>query len=151
MNLEAATERRFAHEADGTLHGTALVVMERESHWPAAFHGDLDLVARCQEDDEREEFLLRRTVSRVHAIERTGGRIRRAVLSCNDDMTSTTLESRALIARALLSSIVRVDGGNLLLLTRKSSPLRLAILALADSLATALIGTSACVLTRFVG
>lgn len=125
--------------------------MECGSDWPARIHRGLDLIALRQEEDEREDALFRRVFDRVRAVEEKGGRIHRAALSCNDDVTSATLESRALIARALLASVLRVEGGRLLLVANASSPLRLALLALADTLTMALIGTSACVSALFVG
>ena len=136
-----------------TVARTALVVMERGGDWPARVHRGLDLVALQQENDERQDLFLRRTFDRVTAIEENGGRIYRAALSCNDDLSRATLENRALIARVLLAAVLRVDRGRLFLVgsAASASSLRHALLVLADTLTSALIGTSACVSARFVG
>lgn len=137
-----------------TMARTALIVMERGGDWPEQLlHDGLDLVALRQDNDEREDLFLRRTFDRVRAIEENGGRIHRAALSCNDDMSSATVESRALLARALLGAVLRVDRGRLFLVANaaSASSLGLAISALAGTLTLALVGTSACVSALFVG
>jgi len=135
----------------GPRPGTALVVMERGSHWPARCHRGLELVAIQQDEDECEDALLRRTCERIQGIEARGGTILRAVLSCNDDMVSRTLDGRILIARALFASVLRGKRGRLHLVAQKSAALRFAVLAIAETLAAEIVGTPARISARFVG
>jgi hypothetical protein len=131
---------------------TALAVLERGGRLPTHLHEGLDVVTVRQRHGEPEELLYRRTLERIRAIEETGGTVRRAILSCNEDASSGALEHRALIARALLASVLRAQQGKLLLVAgdRPQSPMRRAIFALADTLTAALSGTSACVTAVFV-
>ncbi len=79
--------------------------------------------------------------------------MRRAVLCCNGDGSEASMESRGLLSRALLASVLRVPGGRLYLVTRSasSSRVRFGTLALADTLSASLAGTSASVSALFVG
>lgn len=131
-----------------------LVVMEHASEWPAPVNGGAaGCVVLRQEPNETDGALLRRTYERVRAIERLGGSIEVAVLSCNDDPSVGALEGRVPLARALLATVLRRSSGRLELMARSSAPdrTRQSLMALAGTLTEALAGTSASVSARFAG
>ncbi len=74
-----------------------------------------------------------------------------AVLSCSDDGSLRAVEGRVPLARALLASVLRDDGGRLDLVARASAPMRTkqSLFALAGALTESLAGTSASVSARF--
>jgi hypothetical protein len=131
-----------------------LVVMEHASEWPAHVSGGTaGCVVLQQESGESHGALLRRTYDRVRAIERVGGAVEVAVMSCNDDASVSALEGRVPLARALLATVLREGKGRLDLVARSDAPnrTRLSLVALAGTLTEALVGTSASVSARFTG
>jgi hypothetical protein len=67
------------------------VVMEHASEWPSHIKGGAaGCVAIRQQPNEDHVDLLLRAHERVRAIERIGGCVERAVLSCNDDPSGDT-------------------------------------------------------------
>lgn len=130
-----------------------LVVMENGSEWPVHLAGTAaGCVVLRQETGEDEGALLRRTYDRVRAIERSGRRVCRAVLSCSDDGRPAALEARVPLARALLATVLRAGGdGRMDLVGRsKARPrVRSSLVALAGTLTEALAGTTATVSLRF--
>lgn len=133
---------------------SVLVVMERASTWPSSLpHWCKNCVALQQEPSEAYRDLLRRTHDGVRTIERAGGHIELAVLSCNDDASAAALEGRIPVARTLLATVLHAASGKLLLLGRASAPdrLRHSLVALAGTLTEALAGSSASVSALFSG
>jgi hypothetical protein len=131
-----------------------LIVMEHASEWPSHINGGVaGCVAMRQEPDESHGDLLRRTYQRMRSIERAGGSVEVAVLSCSDDPSRGALEGRVPLARALLGTVLRGGRGRLDLTGRSSAPdrTRRSLIALAGTLTEALVGTSASVSARFSG
>jgi hypothetical protein len=132
-----------------------LVVMEHGSEWPARANGDTaaGCVALRQEPCEGQLELLRRIYERVRSVERGGGAVELAILSCNDDASRGALAGRIPLARALLATVLREGRGRLELVARSSTPhrARQSLEALAETLAEALVGDSASVCARFIG
>jgi hypothetical protein len=129
-----------------------LVVMEYGSGWPTHLTGGLaGCVALRQEPHEGHVELLQRIHGRVRAVERFGGCVECAVLSCSDDVSDRTLGSRLPLARALLA-VVRPSAGRLELAARWSGPHRAkqAVVALAGALSEAPAGTFGSVSVRFL-
>ncbi len=127
-----------------------LVVMERGSDWPARVESStFNVMVLNQERHEPYGVLLRRTYDRICAIERKGGAITFAVLSCND--RRHTLDGRVSLARTLLASLVRHSEGRLVLVGRSDSTdhTRHSLTALAKALTEGLTSTSASVSTLF--
>ena len=131
-----------------------LVVMEHGSAWPLQVGaGAAGCVALGQEPHETHGELLRRAYGRIRAIERRGGAIEVAVLSCNDDPSTGALAGRVPLARALLATVLHTGQGRLDLVARSSAPNRTkqSLVALAGTLTEVLVGTSASVSARFTG
>jgi hypothetical protein len=129
-----------------------LVVMEHGSEWPAHVNGGIaGCIALRQESNEDLGGLLRRTYDRVHAIERLGGTVKWAVLSCNTDPSRGALEGRVPLARALLATVLRAGDGRLELLARSSASerTRQSLVGLAGALTLGLVGSSASVSACF--
>ncbi len=132
------------------MDGKALVVEERGSDAPSSLCEGLDLVFVRQADDEDEDGLLRETFDCIRS--QREGAVRCAILTCNDDVSSITIDTRALIARALLGAVMGAEQGRLWLVARAKapSPVRLSILALADALVGTIVGTSISVSVLFL-
>jgi len=129
-----------------------LVVMEHASEWPSHVNGGTaGCVALRQEPAESRGELLRRTYKHIRAIERIGGAVELAVLSCDDDPNIDVLEGRVPLARALLATVLRAGEGRLDLVAPSgvSGRTRHSLMALAGTLTEALAGTSASVSARF--
>ena len=85
-----------------------MVVMEHGAEWPAHVNGGAaGCVALRKEPSESHGELLWRTYERIPAIERIGGGVELAVLSCKDDASVGALERRGPLARALLATVLR--------------------------------------------
>ncbi len=126
-----------------------LVVMEWGSAWPRQIQSSLHrYVALDQERGEPYGALLRRTYDDIRKIERQGGVVTLAALSCNDG-TRHALEGRVPLARTLLAALHGT--GRLLLVASSSAPdrTRHSLTALAQALTEGLAGTSASVSTLF--
>lgn len=137
-----------------TVETFVLVVMEHASEWPAHVTGGVaGCIALVQEPNELRSELLRRTYERVRTIERAGGVVEVAVLTCSDDPSVRTLEGRVPLARTLLSTVLHAQEGRLDLVARASAPDRTkqSLVALAGTLTEALVGKSASVSARFWG
>jgi hypothetical protein len=133
-------------EADMTT--TAMIVMEPGSAWPGQVGNCANLVAFSQGCDD----LLRGTQERLVALSRNKQAVRVAVLACNA-ATGGAAGNRAQLARTLLGAVARTTCGRLVLSTGgpTSRELLQELLALAESLAEELRGTTATVSLRFVG
>jgi hypothetical protein len=125
----------------------SLIVMEPGSAWPGHV-GDSENVIAV---GEREEGLLPRVREKLDALRRRGGRVRVAVLACNEATDVASLARRAELAHELLAAVSAVGFGRLLLTAgeRASMQLRRDLLSLADTLTDARGGDAATVSVRF--
>jgi ABC-type transporter Mla subunit MlaD len=126
---------------------TAMIVMEPGSDWPGQVGDATNLVAFGHGCDD----LLRRTQVELSALQRSRQVIRVAVLACNAATGSVASVRRAQLARALLGAVATTNSGRLVLTAsgQASPSLLQELLALAETLADELRGTSVTVSLRF--
>jgi hypothetical protein len=123
---------------DTNVGSTSMIVMEYGSRWPRLVVEQrpdaATVTAIVQQSGEHATSLKQRALLRVSLMSR-GAPLESAVLSCGAEADEDTWASRALIARAMLSSL-RGNPGHLLLSgdQRMNGKSRRALVALGDSL-----------------
>lgn len=130
---------------------SALTVLEHGSVWPASKSFSDEHVVLTQAPRETAESLLRRIYDRMRVVERAGGTIDTAILSCNDELEGSVLENRLSLAKALLARARRAPEGRLVVVGHPASSVRgrTALYALAESLVESLPGSTASVSIAF--
>jgi hypothetical protein len=122
----------------------SLVVMERGSRWPWRSLQSPNVVAVA------DEALAQSSLSPLASIERRCGRVKTAILACNDTVGHASRARRAKLGAALLRAVGGVDGRVVLHAGEAGSPqLQTDLLALADALTARLRGTSTTIHVHF--
>ncbi|HEY3822328.1 MAG TPA: hypothetical protein VGL81_34420 [Polyangiaceae bacterium] len=131
---------------EAAMSTTAMIVMEPGSEWPGQIGDFTNLVAFTH---GREE-LLRRTQEKLGVLRRSKQTVRVAVLACNVATDDVHAGMRAQLAHSLLDAVARTTCGRLILSAGARAPRELLkeLLALAESLAQEVRGTSATVSLR---
>jgi hypothetical protein len=113
----------------------SLIVMEPGSAWPGHV-GGLENVVQI---GEHEEGLLQRIRRKLALLRLSGGRVRVAVLACNEATDAAALARRSELAHELLAAVAAAGFGRLVLRARchAATHPRLDLLSLAGSLSQA--------------
>lgn len=133
----------------------SIIVMEYGSRWPVAVVQEqpdaASVTAIVQQPDELAATLKQRAIRRVAAIGSRGAALQSGILSCNENADEETWASRALIARAMLASIISAGQGQLILSAHRgiSYQARSGLVALAEALRSVLGGTQVSVAVSF--
>lgn len=125
---------------------TAMIVMEPGSEWPGQIGDFTNLVAFTHGCDE----LLHRTQEKLGLLQRHKQSVRVAVLACSAATDDVHTGLRAQLARSLLGAVAGTTCGRLIFSAGAMAPRELvqALLALAETLAREVRGTSATVSLR---
>ena len=126
---------------------TSMIVMECGSPWPLHIVEQrpdaASVTAIVQQPGEHATFLKQRAIKRVSTLLARGTALESAVLSCGAYSHEATWASRALLARAMLSTLAKGGPGRLVLAAAQgmSAQYRHALMALADTL-RAMLGSN---------
>jgi hypothetical protein len=131
---------------EAAMSTTAMIVMEPGSEWPGQIGDFTNVVAFTHGCEE----LLRRTQEKLGLLQRHKQSVRVAVLACSADTDDMHAGLRAQLARSLLGAVAGTTCGRLVLSAGARAPRELlqALLALAETLAREVRGTSATVSLR---